>query len=208
MRSFVQQVTLFFASIALFGCAAVDTRPVNLNGPLQVYLSTYPNSDFKQVNATFNTNKSKEVVFRVLSSLEKTTQWLEEIEQIEALSIYSNSQFLLRTLINSPWPFKQRELISCVKTSFEDTVTIIDVTSCSERWPLSNNYVRVSEVASRWVITATSNSTSQVNYQTWLDPQGLVPAFFFNQQLKKSTEKSLKKLQKIIATATLDQFSY
>jgi len=208
MRAYLQQFTLFFTIITLLGCSTVDTRPVNSNGQLQVYLSTYPSSDFKQVNAMFNTNKSKELVFRVLSSLEQTTQWLEEIEQIETLSIYSNSEFLLRTLINSPWPFKQRELISCVTTSFEDTVTIIDVTSCSQRWPLSDKYVRVSEVASRWVITATSDSTAQVSYQTWLDPQGLVPAFFFNQQLKNSTEKALKKLQKIITTATLDQYSY
>jgi len=207
MNAFFKLITLLsFAAIS--GCATVDTRIENSNGSLQVYLTPYLNSEFKQVNATFTTNKSKELVFRVLASLELTTQWLEEIEKIETVTIYNNSQFLLRTLINSPWPFKPRELVSCVNTSFEPKVTVIEVTSCSERWPLTDKYVRVTEVSSRWVITATSESSARVSYQTWLDPQGLVPAFFFNQQLKTSTNKSLTKLQKIIASATLEQFSY
>ncbi|NRA53591.1 MAG: hypothetical protein HRU23_05555 [Gammaproteobacteria bacterium] len=207
MNYIVRLITLFsFAAIS--GCATVDTRIENSNGSLEVYLTPYLNSEFKQVNATFTTNKSKELVFRVLASLELTTQWLEEIEKIETLTIYNHSQFLLRTLINSPWPFKPRELVSCVNTSFEPNVTTIEVTSCSERWPLTDKYVRVSDVTSRWVITATSESASKVSYQTWLDPKGLVPVFFFNQQLKKSTEQSLTKLQKIIVSATLEQFAY
>jgi hypothetical protein len=202
---------LFFFITAVIGRTTFDTRKPDRDGSsggLQVQLEHYPNNDFKRVTAHFSANKSKELVFRVLSSLEQTAQWFQEIDSIKTLTIYSNNHFLLRTVINSPWPFKQRELITCVTTSSKPTVTTIDVVSCSERWPLDNQYVRVNEVSSHWEITATSVATADISYQTWLDPQGYVPAFLFNQELKKSTEKSLARLQNIIASASLQQYSY
>ena len=173
---------------------------------LLVQLYDYPNSDFKQVTARFTTPKSKELVIRVLSSLEHTSQWLEEVASIETLVMVSHSEFVLRTVLNSPWPFKQRELISCVTTNFEPQVTTINIESCSDRLALNEQFVRITDLKSRWVITATSKSSVVVNYQTWLDPAGAVPAFFFNLQLEKTTVKSLNRLQKVIEQASLDQY--
>jgi len=174
-------------------------------------LEDVPKSEFKRITANFTSPKSKELVFRVLSDLKRTSLWLAEIDSIETLAVYNNSQYLLRTIINSPWPFQPRELITCVDTSFEPNVTTITVVSCSERWPINKQYVRVKALSSSWRIvdiSDTSEAGVRITYRAWLEPQGNVPAFFFNQQLVSKTEASLSKLQEIIQASHLSQYSY
>ncbi|MFT6908046.1 MAG: hypothetical protein ACJAS1_004734 [Oleiphilaceae bacterium] len=175
---------------------------------IQVELSQYKQSNFKQVEATFLTHQSKALVFRVLSNIDQTSQWLQRVDSLEVLAVYNNHQYLLRTIINSPWPFQNRELITCVNTFFEENITTIKIFSCSDRVPLNDLYVRLLHVESSWRIRKIADSLVEVNYKTWLDPAGIVPAFIFNSELIDSTEVDLKKLQTIIENASLDQYSY
>jgi len=168
---------------------------------LSVSLTPKQGSEFKRVTVKFTTKKSKELVFRVVSDLTKTAQWITEVSTIIPLKTYSNNHFLLRTVLDSPWPFLQRELITCVSTKFDPKSTIIDVVSCSQRHPLDSQYVRVSQLQSRWMINQVNQEYVEVNYQTWLDPKGFVPAFFFNRALESSTTASFKRLQQLIENA-------
>lgn len=206
------QACCWFLSIPLLcSCVSLDQEQPQESEKqqrLQVELNQYQQSDFKQVEGMFFTHQSKELVFRVLSDIEKTSQWLQRLHSLEVLTVYNNHQYLLRTIINSPWPFQDRELITCVDTFFEETVTIIKISSCSERVPLNDQYVRLLNVESSWVISKISDSLVEVNYKTWIDPEGMVPAFIFNSELIDSTEIDLEKLQTIIDNASLSQYSY
>ncbi len=175
---------------------------------LQVTLNQYKQSNFKQVEATFFTKKSKALVFRVLSDIKQTAQWLERVSSLEVLTIYNNHQYLLRTIINSPWPFQDRELITCVNTFFEEKITTIKIISCSDRVPVDDQYLRLLHLESSWEIKETTGSVVEVNYKTWIDPAGAVPAFIFNSELINSTEIDLKKLQTMIENASLAQYAY
>lgn len=206
------QTFLLIISIALLAsCVTVDLKKKQESKEqqrLHVQLNQYKQSDFKQVEALFFTQQSKELVFRVLSDIDKTSQWLQRLEGLEVLTVYNNHQYLLRTTINSPWPFQDRELITCVDTFFEENVTSIQISSCSDRVPINEQYVRLLNVESSWTITKISNSLVEVNYKTWIDPEGMVPAFIFNSELINASKNDLKKLQSIIDNASLDQYSY
>jgi len=175
---------------------------------LQVKLNPYKQSDFNQVEATFFTHQPKELVFRVLSDVKQTSQWLDRLESIEVLAVYSNHQYLLRSIIDSPWPFNDREIITCVNTDFNETITTIKIFSCSHRVPFNAKYLRLLQVESSWTIKETSNSLVEVTYKNWIEPSGYVPAFIFNNELIDNTKFSLQKLQVIIENAVLDQYSY
>lgn len=185
-----------------------QSQEKKLNAEIQVKLNQYKQSNFQQVEATFFTHQSRALVFRVLSDISKTSQWLQRLETIEVLSVYNNHQYLLRTTINSPWPFQNRELITCVDTFFEDKITNIKIVSCHERVPLNEQYLRLTHAQSSWRLEEITDSLIEVNYKTWIDPAGYVPAFFFNNELIKTTKFDLKKLQVIIENASLTQYSY
>lgn len=208
----VSRIFFFFCAIlCLFSCITVQKESKKdspSEGVLQIKLNQYKQNEFKQVEATFFTHQSKELVFRVLSNIKQTPQWLSRINRLEVLAVYNNHQYLLRTIINSPWPFKNRELITCVDTFFEENITRISISSCSERVALNDAYLRLLEVESRWTIKKRSNSLVEVNYKTWIDPAGNVPAFIFNNELLDNSRADLKKLQTIIDNASLAQYSY
>ena len=200
-----------FVLLSLFACTAM--QPENsladkTNSNIEFTLNQFEQSKFKQIEATFSTHQSKSIVFRVLSDIKKTPEWLARLDSLEVLNVYNNHQYLLRTIINSPWPFKDRELITCVDTFFEETETKINIYSCSDRVPLDSLYVRISEVESSWVISKKSNSEVEVSYKTWIDPGGNVPAFIFNHELIASTKADFKKLQFIIDKAVVSDYSY
>lgn len=205
-----------FASITLLaGCVIVHQEQApqlkaqqKYKANFQVKLNQYQQSNFKQVEVTFFTQQSKERVFRVLSNIEQTSQWLQRLDSLEVLTVYNNHQYLLRTVINSPWPFKNRELISCVDTFFEQDNTTIKLYSCSERVESDDVNLRLSQLQSSWKITKISDSLVEVNYKAWLDPAGIVPAFIFNSELIEGTKADFTKLQTIINDASLEQYRY
>ena len=175
---------------------------------IQVKLNQYKQSDFKQVEATFFTQQSKALVFRVLSDTDQTPQWLQHLDSLEVLAVYNNHQYLLRTIIDSPWPFQNRELITCVDTFFKESITLINIYSCTDRVPIDERYLRLSHIESSWEIREISDSLVEINYKTWIDPAGVVPAFLFNRELIRSTVVDLKRLKTIIENASLAQYSY
>ncbi|NRA62605.1 MAG: hypothetical protein HRU25_17235 [Psychrobium sp.] len=206
--------SLLLASVSLFmGCATISPAPKVVIEPksmasLQVQLNTYPQSSFKQVQAKFFTRQSKELVFRVLSDVAKTPQWLSPVASVEMVTMYNNRQFLLHTVLDSPWPFKQREIVSCVNTTFSETVISIKIESCSDRLPLDEKFVRLTQLKSSWNVRTISENLVEINYKTWLDPSGNVPAFIFNNELIGTSTTALKKLQQIIEKATLGDYDY
>lgn len=175
---------------------------------IQVKLNQYNQSAFKQVEARFFSYQSKELVYRVLSDIEKTPLWLERLDSLEVLEIYNNQHYLLRTTLNSPWPFNNRELITCVNTSFNATVTTITIYSCSERVAENQQYLRLLQVESSWTISELADSRVEIHYKTWLNPSGNVPAFIFNSALMNNAKTSLEKLQLIIEQSSLAQYPY
>lgn len=171
-----------------------------------ITLTKHETSEFSQVNASFYASKNKSDVFRVISNLSLSPQWFDRLKSIDTLIFQDNNNFVLRSVISSPWPFTDRELITCVNTQFLEIQTIITITNCSEKAPDTSNLVRVKHANSLWTITpippnpklVSSKDLTKINYQAWLDPNGYVPAFFFNQSLESSSLKSLTALKKLI----------
>lgn len=212
---------LFSLLSLLTGCSALtlpskmETKTAESPSTLSVYLSHYndvntkgESSKYLQVNAQFTTTKSKALVFRVLSDLPLTLQWFEYLEKIESLALYDNNNFLIRSEINSPWPFQNREIITCVQTEFAEQTTYINLSSCTDRHPKTSRLVRVEQAISQWKITSVEQGKVNVSYSAWLDPNGPIPAFFYNRQLKNATIKSISKLQDIIENRSISQYSY
>lgn len=214
MSYFVKALKLCFVlvvTVLLCSCLTVkqdQKTSSSETSAAEFRLNTFKDSKFKQVEATFYTHQSKELVFRVLSDIDQTSQWLERVDSIEVVTSYNNQHYLLKTIIDSPWPFKKREIITCVKTSFEESSTTISIVSCSDRVPVNDRYLRLLNGESSWEITKLSNTLVKINYKTWIDPAGNVPAFIFNSELIDSTKIDFEKLKTIIDNASLSDYAY
>jgi len=197
---------LLLTTLIVSGCSSSSTDHSQtsvltaslLQHPIQIDAKSYPNSHFKQVNASFHTNRSKAHTFKIISNLALTTQWFDRLKKIETLAIHTNNDFVIHSVISSPWPFKDRELISCVHTEFTENIITIDIDHCSAQQPIDNNFVRVEKAQSHWRIQQRENGLVKIHYQAWVEPAGYVPSTFFNLSLIKSTRQSMQALQKIL----------
>ncbi len=197
--------------ILLPGCTSLQKQPRTTSDKLtlktNIQLSSVENSPFKQVNVQFYSSQPKQLVFRVIADLSKTVDWFDNLESIETLQTYSNTDFLVRSVINSPWPFKARELITCVATDFATNQTRIKISACSDRIEQDANLIRITQAESSWLIEEQAGLV-KISYKAWINPAGKVPIALFNQQLVYSTRKSINKLRILIAKASPENYSY
>lgn len=181
------------------------TRTLQGNSAVVAVLGNHNDSDFKQVRATFKVESDLTTSFKVISDLTKTKLWLREVDNIRTVKIDDFNNFLIYTVLNSPWPFSKRETVTCVNTTLTDIEVNIKIRNCSERYPESASYVRVPQIKSSWKILKIDEREIKVIYSAWINPGGNVPAFFFNQQLGQQTTKSLTRLQQLIAATFAEQ---
>ncbi|MEH6444147.1 MAG: hypothetical protein V7784_09630 [Oceanospirillaceae bacterium] len=179
-----------------------------IDNDIEIKLSSFNSSKFKQVTATFYTTQSKALVFRVVSDLELAPKWFANLSSIETLAIYDNSRFLLSSVLSSPWPFQDRQLITCVNTQFLAQSTHVTLKTCPHQQPLNKQLLSISDAQSSWVITQINEELVQVRYQAWIDPAGYVPAVLFNTLLNTTTRRSLTKLRILISNAKTEDYAY
>ncbi len=195
---------------SLTSCAVGSSKVVQYGNEamLTVELKDYPGSSFKQVRARLLVPASRALVFRVLANIKHTPRWFDRLQSMQNLAFYDVNHFLVQALLESPWPFKNREIISCVDTAFEATVTRIDIRSCSLRQPVQAAYLRVERAESSWVLSELEDGRTLIEYRAWLEPGGNVPALFFNWNLRASTAKTLQALAHTLALSKRDDFAY
>lgn len=204
---------ILLINLLLSGCVSTDNkqktnRVHNQQDNALLQLKQYQDSDFNEVEVSFYSQQSRALIFRVLTDIDKTPLWFKRVQKLEVLEVYNNQSFLLRTIISTPWPFKDRELISCVNTVFAETSTTINIHACSERVKQSDKFLRLTQMQSSWQLTQIDDQLVKVNYKIWLDPQGHVPAFIYNRELKANTLTDMKKLQTVINQASIQDYPY
>jgi hypothetical protein len=205
-------LSVILLTVVLCSCTKLTQPQENTtllnNANTEIRLSTIKESNFKQVEAVFSSDKSKQQVFLVLSNLQQTPQWFDKLMSIKTLVKYNNKQFLTRSIINSPWPIRNRELITCVNTQFSKNETRIDILACPTKAEHTKQLVTVTKARSSWVIKQLPSGLTQIFYKAWLEPGGFIPATLFNHQLISSTKRTIRQLQKTLAQTEHNNYGY
>ena len=208
MLNWAQGILVVGLILFLSACSTFVNDTSSQNGELRIALTSYPGSSFKQVQAVMTVEQSSDLVFRVLSDIKRTPSWFDRLEQMHNLAFYDVNNFLVQALLDSPWPFKDREIISCVGTEFGERQTRIEIRSCNERHRQTQGYLRVERARSTWILTPLADGKTEIQYRAWLEPGGWVPAWFFNTQLRSNAAKTLTALRKELALSKREDYAY
>lgn len=205
-------IYLFSVCMLLSACSSLTTHqrpPATANvEDLTIAYSKHKQSPYLKVSAHFISDQPKQLVYRVISDLALTTQWFDGLQSIETIALESNNNYVLRSIINSPWPFKDREVITCVTTHFSPTILSVEIIACADKVAIDKQFVRVKQAQSRWKIEQLNTEQVKVSYTAWINPEGSVPALIFNHKLATSSHISLSKLQRLIAKAKAEDYAY
>ena len=172
-------VLAFFAfqAIALSGSWELAKEK---NG-IKVYTRTSASSSLKDSKATVSLEANSDRVIELLNDFDNYPKWMYKCTAGKMLKKVSDTEFYVYTVIDSPWPVADRDLISHVTaTEKSDGTIILDMKGAADYVPKKDGMVRITEFSGFWKITPASNGTVDLVYQFHTDPGGSIPDWMAN----------------------------
>lgn len=184
---------------------------------VQVYTAAVSGSSFKAVKATTRIDAPVEELVALVRDVDACGEWAAFCAQAAVVSEASETDLLIYTLNDMPWPVSDREALTRVVWNLSsegaealDTAagqitmraTVVDGESLdlAERWRPKKGKVRLSYGVTQW--TFAPNGQGQINVSSYahIDPGGAVPAWLTNRLLVDAPFDTIVGMRDLVAT--------
>ena len=126
-------------------------------------------------------------------------RWVHKLAEMEVLEKSENTEYVVRQVINTPWPLKQREVIMRSRlVSAGDNAIALTMKQEPEYLPANPKYHRVQHATGMWVFTPNGHGVVNVVFVMHLDPGKDVPAQVSNAGLFEVPFYSLSNLRSLL----------
>ncbi len=127
-------------------------------------------------------------------------RWVHQLAEMEVLEKGENAEYVVRQVINTPWPLKPREVIMRSSlVSAGDNAIALTMKQEPEYLPENPRYHRVQHATGLWVFTPNGHGVVSVIFVMHLDPGTDVPAPMSNAGLFEVPFYSLNNLNSLLA---------
>jgi START domain len=166
---------------------------------IKVYTCHQDTARFKSVRAEiFLENTSLEAIKAIILDVENYVNWQHNLLEAQVLEKVSDSEEILHTVVDVPWPVSNRELITRLKVLEADTAKLkIKGESISYDYPAQRGLVRVPFSQTIWDIEVINGTDLMVHYFLMVDPGGSVPAWLVNLTIAQRPYDSFKNLRRL-----------
>ncbi len=126
-------------------------------------------------------------------------RWVHKLAEMEVLEKSENTEYVVRQVINTPWPLRQREVIMRSRiVSAGDNAIALTMKQEPEYLPANPKYHRVQHATGMWVFTPNGHGVVNVVFVMHLDPGKDVPAQVSNAGLFEVPFYSLSNLRSLL----------
>ncbi len=126
-------------------------------------------------------------------------RWVHQLAEMEVLEKNEHTEYVVRQVINTPWPLKQREVIMRSRlVSAGDNAIALTMKQEPEYIPDNPKYHRVQHATGMWVFTPNGHGVVSVIFIMHLDPGKDVPAPMSNAGLFEVPFYSLNNLSSLL----------
>jgi hypothetical protein len=167
---------------------------------LTVYTRTIAGSSIQEFRGEIVVKSNMGGVLALIDSIPEYTKWMNDISHAERIKRLSRSTGYIYTIIDSPWPVTDRDLITyyIVKQDTASKTITIDLKNVKEYLPVKNGIVRVPDMDGFWQLVPLSKGVTKVIYQVHFDPGGVVPAAVVNAFITDTPRINLVNLKNIV----------
>lgn len=148
---------------------------------IQIYTRAYENSEIQEFKALMRTSKSIHLLEDLIEDVEEFPNWQLNIASVKILKRLENSEKYVWFVIETPWPFSDRDMVVNLRKSVNEqgviTFNIINVPDYLEE---KEDLIRMREADGKWVFTPLPNGQTEVLYQFYADPAGNLPEWVIN----------------------------
>lgn len=131
-----------------------------------------------------------------LMDAENYVTWQYKMEDSRLLQRISDSELIMRTVVDAPWPVNNREVITRLKVSVNKAGTELAVEGkvVAHEYPPEKGLVRVPFSRSHWRVNAINGNDLKVEYFLTVDPGGSIPAWLVNLAVAEGPYESFRNL--------------
>ena len=170
---------------------------------IKIFSSTVSGSDIQGFKGEAEITVSMRKLVSLFHDMASYNRWVHQLADIDVLEKIDGLEYVVRQIINTPWPLQKREMI--LRTGFISTgENSLAVTISGEPDFLPDNpkYHRVRHSKGIWIFTPTSPGTIHITFVMHIDPGKDVPASVSNSGLFEVPFYSLNNLRTLLKDAS------
>jgi hypothetical protein len=188
----------FFSFLCILISYSVNAEGWSLakeNTRVQLYTREHASGLF-EIKATTDVKTTPSAFINLLMDTAAGPDWIDNAVSVEVLSSPKPDVMIVRTLLNAPWPLKNRDMITQSITTHEKQSGVLSlvISDKSDYAPQSKGRVRMKNVMGEWTLKPSEIGT-QITYQGTGEAGGLIPTWLSNKTLINSTFKSFENMR-------------
>lgn len=145
----------------------------------------------------------KDELWRLLALLNDTKKaplWIENCKSMRLIEQKSEKQAMFYTVNRVPWPLQNRDLVSLVSTSIDQSTHIVtlNITNIDGVLAKKDKLIRIPMLKGFWRFIPEKEGRIKVIYQIHADPGGDIPSWLANAVAVDSPFNTLKNMLKML----------
>ena len=195
---------LLWHCVFLYGALHVSVRAtetIDTQFPLpsvSVVEHTAPdNTTYVAVEASIYVQGSPAQFLALLEEADRDCSWLANCAKVTILSDAMANQRIVHTVLSSPWPLQDREMItrSVHHISADGTHFDMRVEDVSADYPPHPQRILMRDVSARWQMIPVTESWYKLHYTSRAHPGGLIPDWVAKVGIEDATITTLTNIQ-------------
>jgi hypothetical protein len=151
----------------------------------------------QEVIASTSVSFSPEQFIQLVINSHQDCSWIAHCKNVDVMTGMGTNTQLVHTLIDSPWPFKNRDMVVYSELALSDDkqMLTITLTDAADQLEISDQSIRMTEVSGEWRMAPLSGTAYQLTYTGTASPNGKVPQWLALKFLKDSTLTTFNNIQ-------------
>ena len=138
--------------------------------------------------------KDMNSIYEEIIDYNNSYKWMYKLESSKILDKKNDSLFYVQFTIEMSWPLKKRDLVSDVKIKKNKDFISISLVSSPDYIKSSDDFIRIKDSKSKWVLSKIDNETTKVSLQSYAVIDG-IPSFIVDMFIVEGPLFSLSNLK-------------
>ncbi len=169
---------------------------------IQVYTGDVDGSKLKAVRATMEVEASLGEIVALVRDPQACPKWAELCKLSEHIEVTSETEMLVYTLNDLPWPVSDRDAVAQIQWRQDPQTLRVEMSAIvtPEGKPRRKGTIRIGYGVTGWSFTPLGNGRVAVESLAHLDPGGATPAWLTNRLLVDAPHQTLSNMREILSS--------
>ncbi len=149
---------------------------------IKVFQKDIPSSPLDRVRAESVIQADIQQLALIMEDIESFSMWMFACIDSKVVEQENGSNLKLYYVHETPWPYKNRDVVLDIKSSRDNQVNWlkVDMNSINSDYAPNSNLVRMESMQGSWYFKKIADNLTSVEFELYVDPAGNVPFPFVN----------------------------